>query len=533
MKRNQLLSFHTTIRNPKRYAEFLETIKIFDNSILSKELLNNIAQELITNGVFKPNGASKLIKEKWKRKEKLTLLETKEIMENSQQKLGWEERAWSHIKPLRELAFVTIEDERFVVTKNGNLLGKLKEEIKINDFWTKLLLKFQFGNPFRKSMSKTNPFLLTLFVIESVNKKWKSLGKKAVGISRTEFGYFVLSASNNNYKIIVETIIENRKKNGISNDFNKNYFIQFISRKTGSSEDKIKNDTIKDYTDNVIRHFRLTGLITFRGGARFIDLTKRFIEEIRNIMKVTELRWKEFSVEEYIEHLLKDDLELEWKKEVINKEALITEFIEKNGITLSKVREELLFLCGNRYKKRESHFLSLKEANIENSLKLEFLTAIIFIITFKEIDNVKISPNLLIDESGIPYHHAPGGRGDIEINYKNDFNLLVEVTLQTSKNGQESEIISITRHERELENRTNLTTYTIFIAPYIHEDSMEKLKWRLSKKDHKFNYHTFPMSIKKFVEWFVIIDNDFKSKVEKNFFEFKDNKIEDLDQIVN
>lgn len=129
--------------------------------------------------------------------------------------------------------------------------------------------------------------------------------------------------------------------------------------------------------------------------------------------------------------------------------------------------------------------------------------------------------------------HAPGGRGDIEINYKNEFNLLVEVTLRRDKFGQESEVTSITRHEKELWEMTNLDTYTAFMAPTIHQDIIKNLKWYLSKKDHRFDYHVFPISIKKFIDCFIDVNRDFKIIVKEKFSEFKNNKTDDLPPIVN
>ncbi|MCE8162667.1 MAG: AlwI family type II restriction endonuclease [Candidatus Moeniiplasma glomeromycotorum] len=535
MKRNQLFSFYTTIRNPERYLEFLEIIKKFDNLICDEKVLVDIAKELISYGIYKPTKRSEEIKEKTRRREKLSSLEVEEVMkENPQTRYGgWAKRTKSHLKPLLELAFIKDEDNKITVLNNGIMLGNLNNDAEINDFWTKLLLKVNFSNPFRKSENKSNPFLLTLLVINSVNKEWKKVKRKATGISKAEFGYYVLSAKNNDYSSITEQIISHRKKFGISNNFKQKSFIQHLSQLAKVKEDEIKTETVKDYVDNVIRHFRLTGLISYRGGARFIDLSKIFDEEIKQIIEKNEPKWKEFSLGEYVGHLLEDKVKIEWKKDKIEKEPLIMKFVEENEINLTKVKEELLVLCSSSYKKNKRKLFSLKEVNIEDSLKLEFLVAIAFILILKRVKEVKIVPNLLIDDEGIPRCHAPGGKGDIEINYKNEFNLLVEVTLRRDKFGQESEVTSITRHEKELWSETNLTTYTAFVAPSIHLDIIKYLKWHLFKEDHQFDYHVFPISTKKFIEYFMDVNKEFEMTVKEKFSEFKSNKTDDLPSIVN
>lgn len=61
------------------------------------------------------------------------------------------------------------------------------------------------------------------------------------------------------------------------------------------------------------------------------------------------------------------------------------------------------------------------------------MLTIFFLLKFK---NIEIKPNLLIDDVGLPYYHAPAGKGDIEITYNNEFNLLIEATLLIDRKGQ-------------------------------------------------------------------------------------------------
>ena len=190
-------------------------------------------------------------------------------------------------------------------------MALLADDLNINDFYTKILLKVQFGNPFRKTVdNKSNPLLLTLSIIKSVNLTWKEIGKKPVGISRTEFQYFVLPMVDNNYKTIAERIISCRKKFGFQPT--ENVLQSFVYQRL-SAKREIKNlkGTTRDYADNVIRHFRFTGLISFRGGVRFIDISDGFIEVVEGILKKFKLKWQEFSNEEDYVNFLLSDIEIE------------------------------------------------------------------------------------------------------------------------------------------------------------------------------------------------------------------------------
>jgi hypothetical protein len=115
------------------------------------------------------------------------------------------------------------------------------------------------------------------------------LGGKEVGIFRDEFRYFVLPMINNDYDFIVREIIVFRKKFGscsYKGEEYEKYLIDFAFQKLETKKE-IKNirKTSKDYADNVIRHFRLTGLVSFRGNTRFIDISEGFSEVVEKILE--------------------------------------------------------------------------------------------------------------------------------------------------------------------------------------------------------------------------------------------------------
>jgi len=55
-RKNKLLSFNTTIRNPERYPDFLKVVKEkLDGSYYDNELLLECEKGLIEVGIYRPN----------------------------------------------------------------------------------------------------------------------------------------------------------------------------------------------------------------------------------------------------------------------------------------------------------------------------------------------------------------------------------------------------------------------------------------------------------------------------------------------
>ena len=105
---------------------------------------------------------------------------------------------------------------------------------------------------------------------------------------------------------------------------------------------------------------------------------------------------------------------------------------------------------------------------IQNPLKLEFYIAILIYLKYGKEFAVK--PNYKADDKGIPYQHAPGNIGDINITSKL-VNWLVEVTLIRNKTQQlNSETANCIRHLRQSDEPQK---YLSFVAPVVCPDTEE------------------------------------------------------------
>lgn len=103
---------------------------------------------------------------------------------------------------------------------------------------------------------------------------------------------------------------------------------------------------------------------------------------------------------------------------------------------------------------------------IQDPVKFEFLLTL-FVYTYYG-DAFEYKPNFICDEAGIPYSHAPGNIGDIEI-FNKDRYWLIEATLIRSKNQQvNNETVNLFRH---IDDTFDGQKYLTLVAPYIHEDT--------------------------------------------------------------
>ena len=104
-------------------------------------------------------------------------------------------------------------------------------------------------------------------------------------------------------------------------------------------------------------------------------------------------------------------------------------------------------------------------------LKFEFLLSLYLYVCYG--NDYEYKPNYICDDAGIPYSHAPGNIGDIEV-FNSGFYWLIEATLIKNKNQQiNAETINLFRH---IDNSRPCTKYMSLVAPYIHDDTRLMIK---------------------------------------------------------
>jgi hypothetical protein len=125
------LLFTTTIRNPERLKWFLAVLKEYNDQILTNELAEEIAGELIRIGLYVPMKLTPEVKDKLNQKEPLSDSEVLEVLKNNPQNhkeagfnKGWPSRFDTWFKFAKELGFV---------------FYKMGEKIRFSDIGLKLI----------------------------------------------------------------------------------------------------------------------------------------------------------------------------------------------------------------------------------------------------------------------------------------------------------------------------------------------------------------------------------------------------------
>ena len=79
------------------------------------------------------------------------------------------------------------------------------------------MIGLEYGSTSRVTVdNKANPFLNTIFVINELRKHYAEKGEDFKGITLYEFGLFVLTMKNCNFKKAVDNILAYRKEYGIT-----------------------------------------------------------------------------------------------------------------------------------------------------------------------------------------------------------------------------------------------------------------------------------------------------------------------------
>ena len=488
------LLFTTTLRNPERLKWFLGVLRNYNGQILTNELAEGIAGDLIRIGLYKPIKLTDIVKKKIKTKEPLTDKEVQTVLKNNPQNhkeagfnKGWPSRFDTWFKIAKELGFVFYKmGEKIKFSEIGlklvdNEHPEFEQQAFLNAF-----VKYQSNNPFRRVLNENVPLILLLQIIKKLNAD-KDFND--VGITKLELPLIIFWKDNDAEKLYLR-IKQLRKDFGYSPSWE---VVSEICRgEIMQGKDIIRDDKsiMVDYPDEFIRKMRLTGLISLRGGGRFIDINKNEQAKVDYVLR-TYSKYKKYDTgEEYFDYISTIDGNLVY---VIAKPITAEEqdqYLKKwvGVYSWKTIREEMLNLADKHLTKDEI----LKY--LPNPVRLEFLTALA--VKFK-FPNVKVIPNYPVDDEGIPTSTARGAgdTGDIEC-YENVNGILIEVTMAEGRIQTMMEVWPIARHLQEFGKKTR-NSMCYFVAPSIFNDSVRQIEY-VKEKDNLFIY---PKTIKEFLEY--------------------------------
>lgn len=527
----KVFSINTTIRNPQRNSEFLETFKKFDGQIMNSENLFLYLTELVSKGIYKFQNMPERIKQKLDNQEELNAQEVELLIELNPQAPGWNGRVMTQLRSLKDQGFLRFDGKVKTITQLGHELLANKQEVSF--VYTRAMLGMHYLNPCRTTaLNRAVPFLNTLFVINEVNKLWSELGNEPKGVLKHEFGVFVLSMKDCDYKKAAKDIIEYRQK--YRYEPNIAYFEKYLYD-NDILPIKAKS-LIADYPDDVFRKFEMTGLIVQHGAFRYIyyNFSQYNLEKIKALLDMyADYSFKEFqNQDEYYDYLA--SIKLPWenseriRRKVIETKAAVLKmtpspslslddqeaFLDRMFYTealakavqradLNMVYKELLILSGKE--KSESKYTAIPEP-----LRLEYLLALAL---GKKFGVNGLVSNIIYNEEGYPLHCAPSGKCDI-IYLHNDGAYIIEPTMQRGRTQQlNSETTNITRHVGAEKRETGLDYRVMMVAPYVHPDVIDYFQYQI----HSTKTKMLTLTIDRVVKLFKLSDS--VSKLNDNFDE--------------
>ena len=495
------LLYTTTIRNPERYKDFMNILKRFNGKILNDTTVELFERELFKVGLYRPMNIPKSVKDKWASTkngefadEPLTDTETQAIYKKSTQNhkeagfpKGWPSRFDTQFKLMKVLGFLYYEwGKPIEFSQTGQYLanavsikienGLISREI-VNPqneqiAFMQAFAKQQRCNPFIRELNDNIPLILLLEVIKKLNADNEYNG---AGISYKEIP-LVIFWKNNNAEDLYKRIKLLRKEHQYSpsNEVIEDICVNEILG--GFKKFKLKS-IVSEYPDDFVRKMRITGLISFRGGGRFIDINHNEDEKIDYIIKNYATYTKYASEKEYFDYMSKIDDSLFAIKAV--------EFSQNDAA--EKLTRLVSDYPWDSIKLELSH-LAEKTSSTHNVLKflsaparLEFLTALAI---KSQLPQVKVIPNYPCDDEGLPTSTAGGNIGDIEC-LESSKSILVEVTMAEGRQQTMMEVWPISRHLEEFKDKYTVEdSQCVFIAPSIFVDTKDQIDWVRDRKKH-------------------------------------------------
>lgn len=489
------LLFTTTLRSPERMKGLLNILSRFNGKKLTDSLATKTVGELIRFGLYRPLKQTRQVKEKWRGTKKgefsQVLLSSDDVMailRNNPQnhkeagfEKGWPSRFATIFDFAKELGFVYYgPDEEIEFSEIGLKLAKSIEVtiqehyIQVSDIHPELeqqaflhaLAKYQRNNPFVRVLNENAPLILLLEVIKKLNVD-KNFNN--AGISKLEVPLIIFWKNNDSEELyqLIKKIRQAYRYNP-SPEVIVDICVNQIMK--GNFKKFKPKSILSEYPDEFIRKMRLTGLISLRGGGRFIDINKNEQTKVDYILK-NYSKYKKYSTEkEYFEYMATIDENLiSFTGKVVSNKERDKDLSKWTAIyPWGRIKTELLILA----RKRLSQDDLLKY--LSNPIRLEFLVALAIKSRFPK---VTVIPNYPADDTGLPTSTAGGigDKGDIEC-YEDINGILVEVTMSEGRIQTTMEVWPIARHLEEFKEKTK-NSMCYFVAPVMFKDSIRQINF--------------------------------------------------------
>ena len=469
----------------------------YDGRVLTEEVIEEVEKDLIRIGLYRPMRQPETVQSKWRdadkgsiapvplNSEETELLYHDNIQDHKEAGFpkGWPSRFDTQFKLMKVLGFVYYEfGEKIIFSDTGRLLAETVS-VTVDDSqishsiqnpqnermaFLNAFSRHQRGNPFIRELNRNIPLILLLQTITLLDKDPEYNGS---GIAYHELP-LLLFWKDDNAEALYRRIKRLRTEWGYTPS---DETIEEICTKEilgGYKKFKLKSIT-DEYPDDFVRKMRLTGLISLRGGGRFIDINRNEDRAVEYLLTHYKDWYHSYSsLEEYFEYAGKVIPYLEElysiPKKIAEAGRLLPGLSSREEYEPHTVIKELMVL---------SKGLSSKHPTlrfIPAPARLEFLTALAIFQNFKEIS---VSPNYPCDDEGLPLTTAGSDKGDIEC-IERGKGILVEVTMAGGRTQTMMEAWPVGRHlEAFARNNPDRDTQGVFVAPSLYPDTIDQFAW--------------------------------------------------------
>jgi len=556
MKKMKYWSLATAVRNPERIRSFLQILKLlegeiwhFDTQIKYQTLL--IQHKLYGFGEAQFHKTLTTEQNSWF-DNNLTYDQALNILQSKNYTGGSDMRGRQSFNPLHKMGLAFINDKKQIqISALGNYF--LQDNYDLGEVFFKSLIKWQYLD----NVFNIKPFIATLHLINKVNTLCNKYNLKVKGISKLEFSLFVITLNNYlNINNVANKIIEHRINNNNNNNNNN------LKNDLNNNLDDAEFKTAQDYSDNLIRYFRLTKYIYIRGNGYYIDLEPRRLIEINSLLQFDNASALIFNnKKEYIKYL--GDLNtpvLPWQQtntlnkiitnllnEVNNKQQTLINInisfnalnkIEFNNINniqtlqnyINDIRLYIKYLDNLIIHNKAQSITNINNYinNLTNIFKEQYKRPVLLEQNIASglhalNDAIAITPNYPVGDDNEPTFTAPANKADIECFYAS-FNAICEVTLLTNRTQWYNEGQPVMRHLRDFEQKNpSLKTYCLFIAPKLHRDTINTF-WMAVKYEYEGkSQKIIPLTIAQFISLLTCL-----KQCKNNGYNFKHQSLKQL-----
>ena len=443
----------------------------------------------------------------------------------------------------KALGFVDLKP-RIALTDAGQKLvsGKRTEEVILRQ-----LLKFQLPSPYHTSPDNSTVFWVKpyLEILRLVNTLEKVTFHEimAFGMQLTDYRKFdhIVSKICAFRKGKVENQGQYKRffRGVIDGEIRVIYGQEILSGRTQTRESddrseakfiETKRQNLRDYTDACFRYLRSTGLVAISHRGRSLSIMPDKQQEVDYILKTVkrdpvfvndEAAYKEYLFNGMTPQLLTDDsghlIDYIMKASAHTRTELtcmsVDELKDLREVIIEENRKSIV---SAQIKELKSYSLYSEVVDTYNEILADSLYDVPLMLEWNTwramtmINGGNITGNFKIDDAGQPMSTAQGNMPDIVCDY-GDFDVTVEVTMQSGQRQYDTECEPVARHLGKHKKEVGKETFCLFIAPRINPSSIAHF-FMLSKVNvaHYGGKATIvPLELDTFMK---MIDNSYNAK---------------------